>query len=161
MTVEEPRRLSQAAIDAMEAAWHKTKQEERDTPPQHGADLDFDAFVRAYKRAALWSTNDESDERGGDPLDENYTIDDFTEEANVTIRRECWLFFRDNRKDLLCQDDTDAAGYDFWMTRNGHGVGFWEYPDWPRAEGERLTEEARKVGECWLVVTSDGKIDQA
>ena len=36
----------------------------------------LDDFTGAYVECALWSTNDESDESGGVPMDENYGIDD-------------------------------------------------------------------------------------
>lgn len=42
--------------------------------------------------------------------------------------------------------DARAAGRDFWYTRNGHGVGFWD-----RGLGEvgdRLSDIAREFGEC-------------
>jgi hypothetical protein len=44
----------------------------------------------------------------------------------------------------------EQAGHDFWFTRNGHGVGFWD-GDWP-TYGDLLTKGAEGYGEfdAWL-----------
>jgi len=34
------------------------------------------------------------------------------------------------------------AGHDFWLTRNGHGAGFWD-GDWPET-GDALTEASKE-----------------
>ena len=36
----------------------------------------MDDFTRQYLITALWSTTDEADESGGEPLDENFDVDD-------------------------------------------------------------------------------------
>ena len=41
-------------------------------PRQRIEPTDLDAFTNAYIETMLWSTNDESDEKGGEPLDTNY-----------------------------------------------------------------------------------------
>ncbi len=46
------------------------------------------------------------------------------------------------------------VGYDFWLTRNHHGAGFW---DRGLGElGERLTRAANAYGEAYLYVGDDG-----
>lgn len=40
----------------------------------------------------------------------------------------------------------EAVGHDFWMTRNGHGVGFWDRG--LGDEGDALSEIAREFGEA-------------
>lgn len=45
-----------------------------------------------------------------------------------------------------------AFGHDFWLTRQGHGVGFWDRDALKVGEpelGDLLTAEAHKVGECY------------
>lgn len=42
----------------------------------------------------------------------------------------------------------EQAGRDFWLTRNGHGAGFWD-GDWPWA-GDRLSRIANGYGEVDL-----------
>ncbi len=38
------------------------------------------------------------------------------------------------------------AGHDFWLTRNGHGAGFWD-GDWPEACSDMLTKASVGYGE--------------
>lgn len=52
--------------------------------------------------------------------------------------------------------DESGAGHDFWLTRCGHGAGFWD-----RGLGEvgdKLTNAAQVFGECHLYVGDDGRI---
>ena len=44
----------------------------------------LDEFTRGYIDAALWSSTDNSDEGGGQPLDSNYSVNDIIKQA---IRR--------------------------------------------------------------------------
>lgn len=122
-------------------------------------------FIRAYITTSTWATNDESDpETGGEPLDDTYTdgADDFADEAIVSIVQECLMFMEENHDDLNCDGvnygpdfgQAGRAGHDFFLTRNGHGAGFWD-GDWPKEEGERLTEASRKFGESQPYIGDD------
>lgn len=114
-----------------------------------------DTFTWAYIDCALWASNDESDERGGRPLNENYGIDGFAEEALAKMIADCEKFKEENRTDIEDGLGYNAAGYDFWLTRCGHGCGFWD-GDWPEEIGERLTEASNKFGKCDIYVGDDG-----
>jgi len=149
--------------------------------PRRNCNDDFDRyfaeFFHSYVTAALWSSNDGSTDCGGEPLDENYGVGDIEEETLIQMAEECFEFLATaetvhNRK-LTCfhvikrayhldafepglSGDNNAwsqAGYDFWMTRNGHGVGFWE-DEWTSALDpfRRLERAARKFGEFDLMV---------
>ena len=48
-----------------------------------------------------------------------------------------------------------SAGHDFWLTRNGHGAGFWD-GDWPKEEGERMDATSKSFGECEIYAGDDG-----
>lgn len=122
----------------------------------------LDPFTIAFLEAALWSSNDESRDDGGDPLDANYGIHDFTEAALVELADDCARFQEQNAAILERGYETPPvtgdgsspeaiAGHDFWLTRNGHGTGFWDR-DWPKAVGERLTEASKQFGEVNLYV---------
>lgn len=50
------------------------------------------------------------------------------------------------------------AGHDFWLTRNGHGVGFLDRDELSEADQKRLTEASKEFGECYLYVGDDGKL---
>ena len=115
----------------------------------------LDTFTTAYIECALWSTNDESTPEGGDPLDNKYGAEDLAPECLNQIKEDCEAFQRDHAADIA--SDLVLAGHDFWLTRNGHGAGFWD-GDWPKEVGERLTEASRVYGEVNLYVGDDGKI---
>lgn len=127
-----------------------------------------DDFTAAYIRCALWSTNDESDpETGGNPLDKNYGPDDLDPDALKKMVADCAKFQKDNAY-MLEKAWTDhgqdyaQCGHDFWLTRNGHGAGFWD-GDYSHDHGEgivgkALTKAAKEFGETWLYVGDDGKI---
>lgn len=121
-------------------------------------------FLRAYIEAALWSSNDESDEQGGEPLDQNYDASDLAPETLAKLTADCAKFESDNSELLTDEncltrlDVSEQAGHDFWLTRNGHGVGFWETSDWEEDAGQKLTASAKAFGECNLYVGDDGLI---
>ena len=65
--------------------------------------------------------------------------------------------------DSLTDDELRRAGTDFWLTRNGHGAGFWDgdwdyrdydEPDW----GHALDKRAKTFGEYDLTVGDDNLI---
>ena len=127
----------------------------------------LDDFTIAYIECMLWSSTDNTDENtGGDPLDKNYSIDDIAPEAMTKIVADCERFQRENAT-LLAEAEYNSsrsrewskeelAGHDFWLTRVGHGCGFW---DRDLGEvGDKLTEAAKKFGEVWPYVGDDGKI---
>lgn len=136
--------------------------------------LDLEEFVSAYIRTALCTSNDESDESGGEPLDSNYDESNIAPETMETIHRECAEFL-ESAKGLI-NDETclranqwlgdgvysahSLAGHDFWLTRRGHGCGFWEDDRWTEEAGKKLTALSDIAGEVWLYLGDDGKIYQ-
>ena len=47
-------------------------------------------------------------------------------------------------------------GHDLWLTRNGHGSGFWNRG--LAMLGDELSDHARAMGEVWTYVTDDGEL---
>jgi len=123
-----------------------------------GADVSYQglgAFVGSYLEAALWSSNDESDESGGDPLDQNYDFSDIAPDDIELAKADC-AEFQKQAGDLLKDMSEEQAGHDFWLTRNGHGAGFWD-----RGLGEigdKLTEIAHSFGEINIYVGDEGTL---
>ena len=119
------------------------------------ADAEIDQMLASYVEAALWSSHDESDESGGNPLDQNYSVDDISDEALASMRKDVAAFATEHANDI--DGEWEQAGHDFWLTRNGHGAGFWD-GDWPEEAAERLTEASEAYGESDLYVGDDGKL---
>lgn len=124
------------------------------TPP-------LDAFTRQYIATALWTSLDDQDE----PLDDNYGLDDFSPAALVAMVRDC-ARFQELAGDLIADEnllrapdhDTEGTfGIDFWFTRNGHGVGFWD-GSYAEPAATHLTRIAKQFGETSLYVGEDGKV---
>ena len=125
--------------------------------------LKLDDFTRAYITAALWSSNDESTPQGGEPFDVNYDENDIAPETIAKMLTDCKAFQRDNAELLEQVPDTgrewsaaEQSGHDFWLTRNGHGAGFWD-----RGYGElgdKLTEACKAYREVDLYLGDDGQI---
>ncbi len=91
---------------------------------------------------------------GGEPLDKNYSTSDITKGSVAYLKKDAKAFYESNWK-LWVGDNTDKqAGHDFWLTRNGHGAGFW---DGDYEKGDELTSASKPYGEEGLYV-SRGKI---
>lgn len=121
-------------------------------------------MVRGYLEAALWASTDDD----GEPLDDGRDLDDFAPAAIARAIADCAAFLdiahpldlRDYRADRAHDpaDGTvdDYMGHDLWLTRNGHGAGFWDRG--LGFVGERLTECARVMGSCDCYVGDDGQV---
>jgi len=110
-------------------------------------------FVKAYLEAALWTDSDED----GKPLEDRFGIDDFEQETINAVIEESNDFIQANMLDLIESGGSDEQhGHDFWLTRNGHGAGFWDRGY--GAIGERLTAATKPYGEKYAYVGDDGKV---
>lgn len=123
--------------------------------------------VMHYAICALWSSTDDSTPSGGYPLDDNYGLEDLAAETMKSMINDCLSFMVFNAEDIAAYCEglgygSEQIGHDYWLTRNGHGAGFWDRYYGPdetlRAVCLRLSESARKDGEIYLMVESDGKI---
>lgn len=129
-----------------------------------------ESFVRSYVAAALWSTTDESDESGGVPLDRDHDESDLAPEALQAAVVDCLAFLnrygcyisasaeRDDYRPTGDGGDVFAhAGHDFWLTRCGHGAGFWD-GDWPECYGTMFDKGAKGFGNVDLYKGDDGRL---
>lgn len=119
-------------------------------------DSEFAGFLAAYIECALWSSTDNADESGGESLDANYSEDDLTLGCRNAMRADCASFVQAAGPDLAGLDP-ERCGHDFWLTRNGHGAGFWDRG--LGALGERLTKASKVFGSVDLYVNDDGRVD--
>lgn len=109
-------------------------------------------FIHAYMTTALWSamdTNQPDNERS--LQDQGFDIRDIALSTRRQMEAECRDFYEANA-DLIDTDlGPDMAGHDFWLTRNGHGAGYWD-GDWQ--DGDTLTENAEAFERTGLAVAS-------
>lgn len=89
---------------------------------------------------------------------------EMSDKAKNAARRDCDMFQRDSAALLAAAyaaGDYDAvqAGRDFYFTRNGCGVGYWDRPQLKHdGIGERLSEAARNAGQFDIYEGDDGRI---
>jgi hypothetical protein len=132
------------------------------TPDVDVSEKDIEEMLDGYIECALWSSNDESDDNGGEPFDANYSADDLADEARAAMRADVEAFARKHAATIVkCfgfkRCDWSLAGHDLWLNRNGHGCGFWD-GGWPKEEGKILDDACDELGECYLYLGDDGKI---
>jgi hypothetical protein len=120
----------------------------------------LDNFTRGYLVGALWSSTDDD----GEPLDDEFDVDDFAPSAVAAAIKSCTKFQKECAELLNQAYDSEEerydemqAGTDFWLTRNGHGTGFRER-DLGDDVGHDLATVARKYGEVYIYVGDDGHI---
>ena len=111
----------------------------------------LDAFTRSYIETALWSTSDDNEE----PLDQDHDLEDISPTTLHSMITDCDRFQQENKTDIDRKDE--QAGHDFWLTRNGHGAGFWD-GDWPEPAATRLTDASETFGEYYLFIDDEEKI---
>lgn len=116
----------------------------------------LNVFVKSYIETAIWSSTDDD----GEPLDKRFDASHLLDDSWLRCVAQCADFL--SRPEVVkisgdwTAEDFRRAGHDFWLTRNGHGAGFWD-GDWPN-NGKELTEASKQAGECNLLVSEvDGE----
>lgn len=128
--------------------------------------FNLDQFVTAYAECALWSSHGPDEgEHACEYLELRFGVDDISAECVAAMRTECADFVKANHADVLdyCErmkseqwSGEQRAGHDFWLTRNGHGAGFWDRG--LGALGDRLSDAAKEYGSVDLYPGDDGLI---
>lgn len=76
-------------------------------------------------------------------------------EALADVRRFIALCAEGDALETAIAQYPERAGHDLWLTRNGHGAGFWD-GDWDDTVADRLTELSEEMGEKWSIETDNG-----
>lgn len=128
-------------------------------------DKDFARFLLGYQRCLLWSTSGDYNGQEYESL-EGFKMSGQLAQATAD---DCMAFYLANLEDIreaaarygASNDPTgfEPAGHDFWLTRVGHGAGYWD-GDLPQALGDRLTEASKKAGEVWPYIGDNGQVYQ-
>lgn len=113
--------------------------------------VELDQFAIGYLAAAEWLMSDDADPDSGEVSAERRSkARGWTKSTLRDARADCAEFMEANAADLAAYTestgrDMESAGHDFWLTRNGHGAGFWDRGSHPCLE--RLSNAARRCGE--------------
>ena len=100
-------------------------------------------FINAYIEAIDFTECGDSDQpEHGAELDET-----FMRESII----DC-LAFCNGIECFLSDDNVVQAGHDFWLTRNGHGAGFWDRPEiYGATYAAVFTKIAETYGEAYPI----------
>jgi hypothetical protein len=121
-------------------------------------------FVVAYLQCALWSSTaygvpEDTQDGDFDTSFESYgfDLDAIDPKAKRAAMKDCLDFIHSH--DTLLLDSggsTEQHGSDFWLTRNGHGAGFWDR-GYGRV-GTQLSDAAKTYGSVDLYLGDDNHI---
>ena len=102
--------------------------------------FDVDDILHHFLVAGLWASYDD-DERN---LDENYGVDDVTEDSKKKIKVGIVKFIKENAEILKKLElSEESIGHDLFLDSQGHGAGFWDRGY--GADGDVLSKSAEKI----------------
>lgn len=109
--------------------------------------INIEIVLEHYLIAALWSCTDDNDA----PFDSNWSTYDFFQDTLSKSTSDIQKFI-DLAGHMLEGITDEMIGHDFWLTRCGHGVGFW---DRELEYGEELTTICQTFGSVYVYETND------
>lgn len=118
----------------------------------------IETAIADYIECAMWSSlhyPDPGQDSEPVPLDSVADNDDLSDELVEHVREDVTAFVTANWADVQSLD-AGQVGHDFWLTRSGHGAGFWD-----RGLGElgdRLTSASKTYGNEDWEIGDDGQI---
>lgn len=115
----------------------------------------YDQVIDAHAYTLLWSSTDTE----GTPLDQDYYIEDIERESRQAMDAEVmsWMDTNERIVSLYFQSSSPTLlGHDLALTRNGHGVGFWDRGLGDL--GDELTEAAKLLGPIYLIEDGNGAL---
>jgi len=108
---------------------------------------DLEQFTQGYIGAMFWT---EEEEIG---LEKDF--DNLSKEDQDTIENECIKFYQANHCTmLLCSEKFSQHGHDFWLTRNGHGAGFWDR-GYRKRLANKLTKYSKECKPAYLLLNDE------
>jgi hypothetical protein len=117
-------------------------------------------FITGYLVCALWTGQDwDNQDESGNPSDmDGYTIYDFEPGTLAKMQADCKSFYEaySSLWDPFEYSD-ERAGHDFWLTRNGHGAGFWDRDEIKPVRGQ-LTKACKAYKSIDLYIDADNKV---
>jgi hypothetical protein len=129
--------------------------------------FDVEHELEQYLETALWSTNaDHLDPEGtgaAGQLEDHFEASDIAPDSIAEARRELTELIEsapEASQFWLAELGAGQIGHDFWLTRNGHGAGFWDrFARGVGADfGRQLTELSKPYGTSDAYVGDDGKV---
>jgi len=121
----------------------------------------LEKMTSAYLECAIWTHLDED----GNSIDHVYDIEDFEPASYDLAEHECADFIELSEfvlqdtdqtvQDELCPFD---LGRNFWLSRNGHGTGFFDGP-YNADTRYKLQLAAKSCGESFILETDNEELE--
>lgn len=118
---------------------------------------DLDIILASYFEAMLWATNDT--DNSDCTLDEIYDNDDISPELLASSKEDIKAFYNTAFSIFANYNvsmELGQVGHDFFLTRCGHGAGFWDRG--LGKAGDKLTEACKAYGSIDPYAGDDGLI---
>lgn len=120
----------------------------------------LDDFAKGYVEAMFFTNGDTGDD--DEFILNEMGVERLTKKAVAAIKTDCNAFVSTIMSDgCFCRQwldrepgDDEQAGRDFWFTRQGHGVGFWDRDDeiWSEAARDALSDVARASSAAYVEI---------
>jgi hypothetical protein len=129
------------------------------TAPKVKDHPELDRFVGGYVECIFFT-----DAGPDSDLPEGVCSSHFAPVTVTKIRKDCSDFIHANLgllQDAWNRDgySVERSGHDFWFTRNGHGVGFWDRTELDAgALGDNLSTACKLFPEIHLIQGDDGHL---
>ena len=117
-----------------------------------------DPIARAYLECAEWcGIFDDTGE--GDRAALELSVSPKWDGSTETSATQLAADFRAEFKTFLDSETPDEGriGHDLWLTRNGHGAGFWD-GDWPEPFATKATDWSEAYGEAYVWFDAEKEI---
>lgn len=118
---------------------------------------DLCEFWGGYISTAMWASTTDT----GESLEYLYAPADILKADLAEMKEEALAWAQDNADLVTLAIEATGntwkdVGHHLWLTRNGHGAGFWDGA-WG-SYGDDLTHQARTMGSCSLREIGDGTL---
>lgn len=114
---------------------------------------DLEQMVNGYLEAAVWT----------DSPDDGTEWGQLSQDATEKAKKDCQSFaLKAHLAGIPLESLKDAAyqqiGHDLWLTRNGHGAGFWDRPKMYNGQqiADHLSSLCKEMGGSALIQGDDG-----
>ena len=110
----------------------------------------LDRFTAATIKALYFTDTGDDEQPGADA--------ELAPETLLDLKADCRAFWR--RFGCYVEPASmtpEQAGHDFWLTREGHGAGFWD-GDWPQPWADMMDTGAKGYGPFTTYIGDDGLI---
>ncbi len=112
--------------------------------------MDIEDILKGYIECAIWADMEPN---------EGANIGEVSPESLDLARTDIAQFLGFAKFQLpIYPDDAAQMGHDIWLTRNGHGAGFWDRINLVGSLGEILTQYAHDIGPREIYRGDDGRI---